>query len=95
MPGKIVNCSSLDSVRIEIFGEGRTYTISASLILAVSRVFRACIVREEDLDVTMVEDDETGRQGWQARLDMGVGPVGKMADTPWGAMAAIAEELEP
>ena len=92
MPGKIVNCTNLDSVRIEILGEGRAITIPASLILAADRVFRACLVREEELDVCMVEDDETS--GWQARLDMGQGPFGKPAATPWGAMVSLAEKME-
>ena len=94
MPGRVVNCSNLDSVRIEILGEGRAVTIPASLVLAADRVFRSCLVREEELDVAMVEDDATGRQGWQARLDMGQGPVGEMAGTPWAAVLALAEELE-
>lgn len=94
MPGRIVNCTHLDSVRIEILGEGRAVTIPAALILAADRVFRSCLAREEELDVVMVEDDETKRQGWQAHLDMGAGPVGEMADTPWSSILALAEELE-
>lgn len=94
MPGKIVTCTNLDDVRIEILGEGQAATIPASLILAMDRVLTAALVREESLDVDLVEDDATGEQGWQATLDMGVGAVGQMAPTPWGAILKLAEVLE-
>lgn len=94
MPGKIVTCANLDSVRVEVLGESRAVTIPASLILAMNRVLRAALVREESLEVDLVEEDETKEEGWQAVLDMGVESAGEMAPTPWGAIVKLAEELE-
>ncbi len=40
MSGKIISCTNLDSVRIEVLGEGRAITIPAKLLLAADRVLR-------------------------------------------------------
>jgi hypothetical protein len=94
MPGKIVTCTSLDSVRIEVLGSSRALTIPASLILAVDEVLRYCLLHEETLDLDMVQDEPAGVEGWQACLDMGQVECGDVNDTPWAAIASLAERLK-
>jgi hypothetical protein len=94
MPGIVVTCTSLDSVRIEFLGGSRSLTIPASLILAVDKVLRYCLLHEETLDLDMVQDEPTGVEGWQACLDMGQTECGDVNDTPWAAIASLAARLQ-
>ena len=96
---KIVNVTNLDGVRIEVLGEGRAVTIPAGVILALDRVLRYCLLEESGLELDMVEDDRTGWQGWEATCEHPTAEdVDTMlhahGDTPWGALAALADALE-
>ena len=93
MSGTVVNCTNLDSVRIEVLGGGRAVTIPAALILAVDAALRCCAVEGVSLEVDLVSDDATGREGFQATLDMGQFAVGGMAASPWAAVVSLAEAL--
>lgn len=101
MPGRIVNATNLDSVRIEILGEGRAVTIPASLILAADSVLKYVLASDGHLNIDMVEDDDTGEQGWEARTehpDLDTDPMDVLAtricSTPWETILKLAEVLE-
>ena len=88
MVGKLVNCTHLDSVRIEVLGEGRAVTIPASLLLAADRVFRHSLFTEDDLAIDKVADEVI--DGWEAVTDnyRGIG------ETPWEAVLRLSEAIE-
>ena len=93
MSGQIVTCTQLDSVRIEVLGEGRALTLPAGLILAADEVLRYERIREADLTVTSYRrgDDVECKATLGASeiySPSGYGP------TPWAAILALAERLE-
>lgn len=90
MTGKLIHGTNLNSVRIEVLGEGRGLTIPLSLVLAADRVLRTTFVRQDELRVTTFRDDETDEIRWIAT----VGNVRGVGDTPWGAVVALADALE-
>lgn len=87
--GRLIQASNLDSVRIEVLGEGRALTIPCEFILAIDRALRFTLAAEESLSVWDWEDDD-GNIGWRAD----VGNVFGEGDTPWGAIASLAEAIE-
>lgn len=102
MAGKVVTQTSLDTVRIEVLGEGRAVNIPAALVLAVDRVLRHVLTGDGflDLSLDMVEDDRTGWQGWEARTEStraDADPDDVLVahgDTPWAAVKALADAIE-
>jgi hypothetical protein len=78
------------SVRIEILGGARALTIPLDLVLCVDAVLKEAHREEEPLDLDVVEDDETGWRGWQARLGNALG----CGDTPWSAIVALARAIQ-
>ncbi len=94
MAGHVVTVTNLDSVRIEVLGEGRAVSIPASLILAVDHVLRHCAIREVNLNVSTVQNDDADEANWIAITDSGVDATGDMAASPWSAIANLAVELE-
>jgi hypothetical protein len=100
--GVVITVSELDSVRIER-PDGTSLQIPAAFITAIDRVLRHCAADESSLDLDMVEDDDTGWQGWEAYCDNPAATetlsmngnellVGH-GDTPWGAVVALAMAL--
>lgn len=87
MTGKVVTVSSLDSVRIEVLGEGRALTIPAKLILAIDGLLKLAMTEDDAFSIDQVEDDESGWVGWELL----VGDVLGWGDTPWGAIEAATE----
>lgn len=87
--GKLIQATNLDSLRIEVLGEGRALTIPCEFILAIDRALRFTLADEESLSVWDWEDDD-GNIGWRAD----VGNVFGEGDTPWGAIAALAATIE-
>jgi hypothetical protein len=75
--------TNLDSVRIELLGEGRALTIPCKWILAVDKVLRFA-ADTCGLELASFED------GWAG--DCG-GLIGS-GETPWGAVIALAEQIE-
>ena len=99
MSGKIVNCTHLDSVRIEVLGEGRAIMIPASLILAADKVLRHCLTEESSLDLDPVEDDETRWTGWEAQAESLLAEDADTilcvhGETPWQTIMALAQAIE-
>lgn len=92
MTGTVVNCTNLDSVRIEVLGGSRAVTIPAAVILAIDSVLRRCFLEDVSLDVDPVGDDR--EEGWQAILDDGQDAAGQVAPTPWGAVVSLADQLK-
>lgn len=62
---KIVNCTHLDSVCVEVLGEGRAVTIPAAIILAMDRVTKQCVAGDCCLTLEPVGDERT--EAWEAR----------------------------
>lgn len=87
--GRLIRATNLDSVRIEVLGEGRALTIPCEFILAIDRALRFTLADEESLSVWDWEDDD-GNIGWRAD----VGNVFGEGDTPWGAIVALAATIE-
>ena len=91
MSGNLVNVTSLDSVRIEVVGEGRAVTIPAALILAADRVLRHCLLNEFSLEIDMVDPEPDGK-GWEASTD-GTQDACAHGETPWAALLALADNV--
>lgn len=89
MSGRLIQATNLDSLRIEVLGEGRALTIPCEFILAIDRALRFTLADEESLSVWDWEDDD-GNIGWRAD----VGNVFGECDTPWGAIVALAATIE-
>jgi hypothetical protein len=89
MAGSIVSCTNLDSVRIEVLGEGRAVTVPASLVLAADRVLRETLLRDIELVFERAEGG-TGARMWRAAL----GGIRGWSVTPWGAIEDLARKLE-
>ncbi len=85
----MVNCTSLDDVRIEILGSGAV-TIPASLILAMHKAMKYTGECDETLTVEALEDEESGLVYW----DAGVGKYEESGDSPWQAIKFLADRLE-
>lgn len=86
----VVNCTSLDSIRIEVLGGSRAVTIPAKLLLAADCVLRdLCMDTAATLTVT-VEGQDYGPNQWVADLH---GRKGRSI-TPWGAVEELASKLE-
>lgn len=81
--GTVVCATHLDSVRIELLGEGRAITIPCKWILAVDKVLRfagdTC-----GLELMSLEG------GWDADC----GELTGSGATPWGAIIALADQIE-
>lgn len=92
MAGRVVDATTDDSIRIEIPGQGRSIQIPAHMVLAVDRIFRTVFLSREELCVGIVDDANTGDEGWQASIGYVV--CGGIAGTPWQALASLADELE-
>jgi hypothetical protein len=91
MAGTVVGCTNLDSVRIEVLGDGRAITIPASLLLAADRVFRNLgMDTNAMLSVYVDQSPDDGPRQWHAFLH---GKVGRSI-TPWGAIKELADKIE-
>jgi len=82
MAGTVVQATHLDSVRIEVLGEGRAVTIPCEFILAVDRVLRFA-ADTCGLELMSLEG------GWDADCEALTGS----GETPWGAIIALADQI--
>lgn len=90
--GTVVQATNLDSVRIEVLGESRAVTIPVTLLLAADRVLRVlhgANVGGNRLVVAPAFADDPPREIWEAQI----GGVVGAGETPWGAVASLADEL--
>ncbi len=95
MAGTVINCTSIDSVRIEVLGEGRSITLPASLILAFDRVLRYELLANAELRLHTYSIGEI--REWEAYIAAGRStlPSGHAhAATPWAAIEALAKRLD-
>lgn len=86
MSGKIVQSTNLDSIRIEVLGEGRAVTIPATLLLAADRVMRHCLMSDANR-LTIYPADE---QQWHGCL----GTLAVNGASPWDCIRLLADKLE-
>jgi hypothetical protein len=91
MAGRLVSVTNLDSVRIEVLGEGRALTVPANFVLAVDRVLRYCAEHDDQLSLDACEDEETGEALWTASFGNSQDFCG---ETPWGAVVALADAID-
>lgn len=90
MSGKIVNCTNLDSVRIEVLGEGRALTIPASLLLAADMVLRRTFCQRDGFVI-----DHIGEEGKPDRWIAGIDGTDERGhgESPWQAVFNLAERI--
>jgi hypothetical protein len=93
MAGKIVNCTHLDDVHIEVLGANHAVTVPATFILALHLVLQRCQEKGVSLDIDLVSEGSTAPNGWQATLDMGQEAIGPPGLSPWRALQNLAEEI--
>ena len=86
----IVQATNLDSVRIEVLGEGRALTIPASLILAANRVFRTALMTDSSVVVEQEDANDPPRKIWIAML----GGEEGAGETPWSAVSDLADKIQ-
>lgn len=86
--GQLVQVSSLDSIRIEVVGEGRALTIPVVCVLAADRLFRGALVEDDDVSVYECEHED-GTECWRAELGNSFG----LGQTPWQAVIALSRHI--
>jgi hypothetical protein len=82
MPGVVITAHCEDSLRLTA-ADGRTVQIPARCVLAIDRLLRLCLEREESVDVWRVDGE------WEACL----GDTSARGETPWQAVIALDEVL--
>lgn len=87
--GTVVNCTNLDSVRIEVLGSSRALMLPASCVLSADAVLRQVLLDQEGLSIELTEDDD-GNSMWEANC----GHMFGYGQTPWQAIIELAEGME-
>ncbi len=84
----LVQVTSLDSIRIDILGEGRALTIPVECVLAADRMMRGALVEDDDVSIYEAEHED-GSVHWRAELGNWFG----LGQTPWQAVIELAKRI--